>query len=124
MIHFTTDGSDPTPDSLSTRPGEVVVWDMIGVTTFKAIATKEGLRDSDMVEKTYVIMVSDIIDFRPLQMNVSLSVERGLEMIISSSGNSLSAIDPTNLMCVMLCREERHVPCFPVPSMEAPTSVR
>lgn len=63
-IRYTLDGSDPstaaatTPSSVhEVSPGYPVYVNQIGTVTIRAVATKEGMEDSDEAQKTVTIQV-------------------------------------------------------------------
>lgn len=60
-IRYTLDGSDPiTTTTTSVReisPGESVFVNKIGTITIRAVGTKEGMENSDEVQKTVTIQV-------------------------------------------------------------------
>lgn len=54
VIYYTTDGSDPSKDSLQTQNNVIDLSDVEGNTvTIKAFTSKEGMNDSDIVTVTY-----------------------------------------------------------------------
>lgn len=59
-IRYTIDGSDPkasTPSVREVSPGEAIFVRKIGTVTIRAVATKEGMEDSDEANKTVTIQV-------------------------------------------------------------------
>lgn len=61
-IRYTLDGSDPTTTTTTTSvhevsPGDPVYVNKIGTVTIRAVATKEGMEDSDEAQKTVTIQV-------------------------------------------------------------------
>lgn len=64
-IRYTTDGSDPTTTTTTTSvhevsPGDPVYVNNIGTVTIRAVATKEGMEDSDEAQKTVTIQVCGV----------------------------------------------------------------
>lgn len=59
-IRYTTDGSDPKTTTSSVQevsPGEEIFVRKIGTVTIRAVATKEGMEDSDEARQTVTIQV-------------------------------------------------------------------
>lgn len=60
-IRYTLDGSDPITTTTTSvhdvPPGEPILVHKIGTVTIRAVATKEGMEDSDEAQKTVTIQV-------------------------------------------------------------------
>jgi hypothetical protein len=52
VVRYTTDGSAPTANSLSVGTSGRIVWDEVGTTVFKAMATRDGWLSSNITEQT------------------------------------------------------------------------
>nr|WP_260981977.1 chitobiase/beta-hexosaminidase C-terminal domain-containing protein [Paenibacillus sp. 32O-W] len=79
-IYYTTDGSDPTRSSVEyTAPIE-----MTSETTIKAIAVKEGMLDSEVMEEHYTILPPEQVA-KPIASPAGSTVPSGTKVTLSTA---------------------------------------
>lgn len=90
-IHYTTDGSDPTKESAVYSTTPITITE---TTTVKAIAVKEGMKDSKVVEATYTKVESS--SWKLVTDEAALNVGDKVVLVSSVSDFAMSTNQKSN----------------------------